>query len=136
MARASRYIYVVTAWVVVVGLVVQVLLIGMGLSLLGDDPSSTETHRGLGWLVHLTPILVIPFAYLSKAGSRHWQWAAISAVVIFTIPIFLVAGGGSPLLEAMHPVSAFIGFVLAVVVAMNSLRALSAPLPQAGQAAG
>ena len=135
MVRASRYIYVVTAWAVVVGLIAQVLLIGMGLPLLGNSPSSTETHKGLGWLVHLTPILVIPFAYLSKSGARHWQWAAISALVIFTVPIFLVAGEGTPILKAMHPVSAFVGFVLAVVVAMNSLRALNAPLPQPSQPA-
>ena len=134
MVRASRYIYVVTAWVVVVGLVAQVLLVGLGLPLLGNSPSSLDTHRGLGWLVHLTPILVIPFAYLARAGSRHWQWAALSAVVIFTIPIFLVAGEGSPILKAMHPVSAVIGFVLAVVVAMNSIRALNAPMPQTGSA--
>ena len=136
MARASRYIYVVTAWAVVVGLVAQVLLIGMGLPLLGNSPSSIDTHKGLGWLVHLTPILVIPFAYLARAGSRHWQWAAASAVVVFLIPIFLVAGAGSPILKAMHPVSAFIGFVLAVVVAVNSVRALNAPLPQPSQSAG
>ena len=132
MIRASRYIYVVTAWAVVVGLVAQVLLIGLGLPLLGNEPSNIDTHKGLGWLVHLTPILVIPFAYLAKAGSRHWQWAVASAIVVFLVPIFLVAGTGSPILKAMHPVSAVVGFVLAVVVAMNSLRALNAPEPQTG----
>jgi hypothetical protein len=135
MVRVSRYIYVLLAWAVVVGLVLQVLLIGLGLSLLGNDASSTETHRGLGWLVHLMPIVVIPFAYLARAGSRHWQWAALSALVIFTVPIFLVAGSGSPILKAMHPVSAFIGFALAVVVAVNSVRALNAPAPQSNTAA-
>jgi hypothetical protein len=136
MTRISRYLYVVTAWAAVLGLVVQVLLIGLGLQLLGNDPSSTETHRGLGWLVHLMPILVIPFAFLARAGSRHWQWAVASAVVVFLIPIFLVAGSGTPILLAMHPVSAFIGFTLAIVVAMNSVRALNAAEPQAGPAPG
>ena len=136
MIRASRYVYLVTAWAVVVGLIAQVLLIGMGLQLLGNSPASLESHRGLGWLVHLTPVLVIPFAFLARAGSRQWQWAVASAAVILLVPIFLVAGTGSPILKAMHPVSAFVGFVLAVVVAMNSIRALRAPLPQTTTAAG
>jgi hypothetical protein len=136
MTRVSRYLYIGTAWAAVIGLVLQVLWIGLGLQLLGNDPSSTEMHRGLGWLVHLMPILVIPFAFLARAGSRHWQWSVASAVVVFLIPIFIVAGSGSPILMAMHPVSALIGFVLAVVVAVNSLRALNAPVPQANAAAG
>jgi hypothetical protein len=136
MVRASRYIYVVTAWAVVVGLIAQVLLAGLGLPLLGNSESSLDTHRGLGWLVHLTPILVIPFAYLSRAGSRHWQWAVASALVTFTVPIFLVAGEGTPILKAMHPVSAFVGFTLAVVVAFNSVRALNAPMPQSTEPTG
>ena len=136
MTRASRYIYVVTAWAVVVGLTLQVLLIGMGLRELGNDAPSFDLHRGLGWLVHWLPVAVIPFAWLSKAGSRHWQWALASAVVIFMIPIFLVVRGSMPVIGALHPVAAVIGFVLAVVVAVNSVRALNAPMPQSGTAPG
>ena len=56
--------------------------------------------------------------------------------MVFLIPIFLVAGAGSPILKAMHPVFAFIGFALAVVVAINSIRALNAPMPQPGPVSG
>jgi len=134
MVRASRYIYVIAAWAVVVGLIVQVLLIGMGL--LGGSPSSVDTHKGLGWIVHLTPILVIPFAFLARAGSRHWHWALASAVVVFTVPIFVIMRDSVPIAGALHPVAAFLAFPLAIIVATNSLRALNAPLGQPGMAPG
>ncbi len=134
MTRASRYVYVVTAWAVVVGLVLQVLLIGMGL--LGNNSSGTQMHKGLGWLVHLMPILVIPFAFLARAGSRHWQWAAASAVVVFLIPLFVIMRESAPILGALHPVAAFLAFPLAIVVALNSIRALNAPMPQPDAVAG
>ena len=128
MVRGSRVLYVVSSWAVVLGLLVQVFLIGLGL--LGGQPSATETHRGLGWIVHLLPILVIPFAFLSRAGSSHWQWALASAVVVFLVPIFLIVRDGMPVLGAFHPVAAVLGFTLAIVVAFNSLRAWRAPLPE------
>lgn len=73
MVRASRLLYVVLSWAVVVGLVAQVFLIGLGL--FGSDASGIALHRNLGWLVHLLPIAVLLFAWLSRAGSRHWKWA-------------------------------------------------------------
>jgi hypothetical protein len=128
VVRASRYLYVVLAWLVVIGLVAQVYLIGLGT--LGGEPSAVGTHAGLGWLVHLLPIAVLPFAFLARAGSTHWQWALASAVVVFLIPIFAVMRQGTPILGALHPVAAVLGFTLAVVVALNSLRALRAPMPE------
>jgi hypothetical protein len=54
MTRAARYAYLVLAWLVVVGIVTQVFLIGLGLF---GDSENIETHRAVGWIVHLLPIL-------------------------------------------------------------------------------
>ena len=72
MLRAFRVLYAVSAWAFLIGLLGQVLLIGMYLF---SDPSAVAAHRDLGWILHLWPLLVLLFAALSRAGRRHWLWA-------------------------------------------------------------
>jgi hypothetical protein len=133
MVRASRLVYAILAWAFVVGMVGQVFLIGLGL--LGRDPSGISLHRDFGWMLHLAPLLILLFAALSRAGRRHWLWALALAVAVFLIPIFAILRDSTPFLAALHPVAAVIAFPLALVVAMNSLRALRAPVPQTRPAA-
>lgn len=128
MIGAVRLTYVVLAWAFVVGMVGQVFLIGLGL--LGSDPSGVSLHRDFGWMLHLVPLLVLLFAALSRAGRRHWLWALALAVVVFLVPIFVILRDTAPVLAALHPVAAVVAFPLALVVAMNSLRALRAPVPE------
>jgi hypothetical protein len=122
MVRASRLLYAVLAWAFVVGLLAQVFLIGLGL--FGSSASATDLHRNFGWLLHLVPLLVLLFAALSRAGSRHWQWALALAVVVFLVPIFATLRDGIPILAALHPVAALIAFPISLVVAMNSRSAV------------
>jgi hypothetical protein len=126
MVRASRALYLVSAWAFVVGFVLQVFFAGMGMF---GDPQMRAVHAGFGWLLHLWPLLVLLFAALSRAGSSHWQWALALAIVVFLVPIFATMRTSSVVLAALHPTSAMIAFALAVVVAFNSLRAWRAPLP-------
>ena len=126
MVRASRLLYLVLSWLFLVGLVVQVFVIGLGLF---GDPAYRATHRDLGWILHLSPLLVLLFAALSRAGSRHWQWALALALVVFLVPIFATLRDSSAVLAALHPVSAVLAFTLAVIVAFNSMRAWRAPEP-------
>lgn len=127
MVRASRILYVVLAWAVVVGLVAQVFLIG--LALLAADASAISLHRNIGWIVHLLPIAVLVFAWFSRAGRGHWMWALASAVVVFLVPIFVLLRDSVPVLAALHPVAAVLAFPLSLVVALNSLRALGDESP-------
>ena len=120
MTRAARYAYLVLAWLVVVGIVTQVFLIGLGLF---GDSDNTELHAAFGWILHLLPVLVLLAAALSRAGRRHWQWALALAAVVFVVPI-LAGMEDTPVIAALHPVGAIIAFWLAVVVAQNSLGAV------------
>ena len=124
MTRWSRYLYAFTAWAFVVGLLAQVLFIGMGLPLLGNQSSMLELHRNFGWLLHLWPLLILLFAFLAKAGPRHWRWALALALVVFIVPILVGMRESAPTLAAFHPVGAIVAFALAVMVALNSLSAL------------
>ena len=119
MTRAARYAYLVLAWAFLVGVVVQVFLIGI--ALFGD--ASTEYHVTLGWILHLVPIVILLAAALSRAGRDHWRWALALAVVVFIVPI-LATMRDVPAIAALHPVAALGSFALAIVVARNSLDAV------------
>jgi hypothetical protein len=129
MLRPFRILYAITAWAFLVGLLGQVLLIGMYLF---SDPSAVAAHRELGWILHLSPLLVLLFAALSRAGRRHWLWALALAIVVFIVPLLPGLRGSVPVAAAFHPVLAVTAAILAAVVAWNSLAALrmgDAPAP-------
>lgn len=125
MVRASRLLYLALAWLFVAGLVFQVFLIGLGMF---GDAAARETHATFGWILHLVPLPILVFAALSRAGSRHWQWALALAVIVFLVPIFATMRTSSTVLAALHPVSAVLAFTLAVVVAIDAWRAWRSPL--------
>lgn len=121
MTRAARYAYAFLACAYVLGLVYQVFVAGLG-QFAGS--SNWETHVGLGWMLHLVPILILAAATLSRAGRRHWQWALALALVVFVVPIFALMRDSNPEIAALHPVSAFVAFALSITVARNSLAAV------------
>jgi hypothetical protein len=121
MTRAARWAYVILAWAFLLGLAAQVFVAGLGL-FAGSE--NWETHVGLGWTIHLLPILVLLAAWLSRAGRRHWQWALALAAVVFVIPILALFRDGMPALAALHPVGAMVAAWLGIVVARQSLDAV------------
>lgn len=132
MTRAARYAYAFLACAFVLGLVYQVFVAGLGIF---GSTSNWETHIGLGWMLHLVPILILVVAALSRAGRHHWQWALALALVVFVVPIFALMRTDSPEIAALHPVSAFVAFALAIVVARNSLAAVRMSDDDAGRVA-
>jgi hypothetical protein len=116
--RAARVAYLVLAWALVVGLVVQVFLIGMGLF---SDPSWRQSHKLMGYALHFAPLLVLGAAWFAKAGRSHWQWALALAVVGLIAPVLPALG--MPVVAALHPVGAVIEFGLALVVAWKAWSA-------------
>ena len=121
MLRGFRVLYVVSAWLFLAGLLFQVFLIG--LDVVSHQAGALDAHKSFGWILHLSPLLVLLFAALSRAGRRHWQWALALAAVVFVVPMLPGLAATSPIVGALHPVLAVISVVLATVVAWNSLEA-------------
>ena len=116
MVRAARYVYLGLAVAFVIGLVVQVFYAGMGVF----GASNFEVHVGLGWLLHLVPILILVAAAVGRAGRRRVIGAAALAATIFVVPILALMRADAPALAALHPVGAMVSFWLAIVVARDA----------------
>jgi Family of unknown function (DUF6220) len=119
-----RVLYALTAWLFLAGLVIQIFLIGVYLF---SDRSALSAHQGLGWVLHLAPLVVLLFAFLARAGRRHWLWALALTVVVLIVPILAAIKDSVPVAAALHPLAAVVAFALACVVAWNSYAALRLP---------
>ena len=117
MVRAARYVYLGLAVAFVIGLVIQVFYAGMGVF----GASDFEVHIGLGWMLHLVPILILGAAAVGRAGRRRILWAAALAATIFVVPILALMRADAPAVAALHPVAAVISFWLAIVVARDAV---------------
>ncbi|HET9416704.1 MAG TPA: DUF6220 domain-containing protein [Candidatus Limnocylindria bacterium] len=126
MIRAARYAYLVLAWAFLAGLAVQVFFAGLGIF---AGATNFETHVNFGYLLHLSPILILAAAALSRAGSRHWRWALGLVVAVFVIPFFVYLRDSTPALAALHPVAAVLASWVALRVALNSLTPIRDPDP-------
>lgn len=123
MVRGARYAYAILAWAFLAGLVVQVFFIGLAL-FAGSE--NLELHVGLGWILHLVPILVLAAAALARAGRQQILLAAALAVTVFIVPIFALLRDSAPVVAALHPVGALLAFWLAIVVARGATQLIRA----------
>lgn len=117
MVRVARYVYLGLAVAFVIGLVIQVFYAGMGVF----KASDFEVHIGLGWMLHLVPVLILGAAAVGRAGRRRILWAAALAATIFVVPILALMRADAPAVAALHPVAAVISFWLAIVVARDAV---------------
>jgi len=116
---AARYAYLVLAWAFVVGVLVQVFLIGLGLF---ADPDSVKLHVDFGWILHLFPILIVIAAAVARAGRRRILQAVALAAIVFVVPLLPALGESAPVVAALHPVLAMLAFGAAVGVAIAATR--------------
>ena len=128
MVSGARYVYLALVWLYLVGIVVQVFLAGMGLFGAARD---FEPHIGLGWLLHLVPILLLVAAAVAKVGRRLIWWTVALLVVQFVQPILALARDDAPVVAAFHPVLALVIFWLALTIGVMAWRLVRQPAVEA-----
>jgi bacteriorhodopsin len=104
MVRVARLIFAGAAWILFAALIVQVFLAGVGLFV--SEVDSFAAHRNLGWILHLSPILVLLLAWAARA-PRGTILMAVGLLVVMLFQPFLPGLRDSlPLVAALHPVNA------------------------------
>ena len=123
MRRIARLLHFVLAWLLVVGLVVQVWLAGRGVF----DTTGFDAHRSFGFTLSLLPVLLLILGVLGGMGRRV-GWLAFAIFVLFIVQSVLVAVKATyPAVAALHPVNGFLILLLAIVVALDSRSMRTAP---------
>jgi hypothetical protein len=126
MVSGARYVYLALVWLYVAGILVQVFLAGIGLFGVARD---FQPHIGLGWLLHLVPILLLIAAAVAQVGSRLIWWNVALLVVQFVQPLLALARNDSPVVAAFHPVLALIVFWLAFTIGLKAWQLVREPAP-------
>ena len=110
-----RRAFAVLAWAYLAAVVVQIFLAGLGLPQLGGE--GMEMHTEFGYIaVHMTPILLIILAAISRAGKAVIWWAVATAVVAFIQPIWVTSFRGE-VLASIHVLGALVLLALSFQVA-------------------
>jgi hypothetical protein len=113
-----RTVLAVLAWLYLTAVVVQIFLAGLGLPQLGGQ--GMDIHAEFGYIaVHMTPILLILFAAISRAGMALIWWSVATAVVAFVQPIWVASFRGEAL-ASLHVLGAIVLLGLTFQVARLS----------------
>ena len=113
--KASRFAYMIFAWLFVFGVLVQVFFAGM---VVVARQTNWENHIGLGHTLALPLILMLITAYLGKLPGRmqRLNWLLL-AVYILQADVLIFLRASAPVLSALHPVLALLDFALGAALA-------------------
>ena len=104
-SASPALIHLIAAWLLVVGLLVQVFLAGMGIF---DDASSFATHRDFGHLAR------DPAGHPARDGDRRRLRTVARArrrgllALLFLQTILVLQRDSAPVVAALHPVNGFL----------------------------
>jgi hypothetical membrane protein len=126
MVSGARYLYLAMVWIYVAGILSQVFLAGIGLFGAAKD---FEPHVGLGWILHLVPVLLLIVAAVARVGASLLWWTTALLVVQFIQPILATLRDNQPVVAAFHPVLAAVIFWLAVTIGVKAWRLVREPAP-------
>jgi hypothetical protein len=117
--RIARPIHLFVAWLLVVGLVVQVFLAGMGVF---DSLTMFTTHRDFGYTLTLLPVVLIVTSLVGGFGRMEATAAAVMLGQFILQSVLVLQRDSVPAIAALHPVNGFIILLIAVWLARDAWR--------------
>lgn len=126
--RISRTVHPWVAALLVIGLLVQVFLAGMGVFAGG---ASFATHRDVGFTLQVLPFVLILTSVLGGFGRRHAIPATVMFIQFFLQSILLIWRDDLPAIAALHPVNGVLILVVASWLAWDAWRSRGAMAPEA-----
>lgn len=124
MVSGARYLFLGLVWVYLAAIVWQTFLAGIALFSPGSD---FETHRSIGYLLHLVPALLVVVAVVGRVGSRLIWWTVALLVVQGVQPLLPMLRGDLPWAAALHPVLALVIFWLGASIGLQAWRLVREP---------
>jgi hypothetical protein len=126
MRRAFLWLYVATASIVVVGVLVQAFSIAAYVRGAGQD--ALDMHETVGFLTHSVEIVVFLVALVGYWGVWRRLWLPLLLPVIGTFQVFAIGdtdrSGGW--VNGLHGLLALVVLLLAVALVQDGVRALRA----------
>ena len=118
--KRSRYAYAAVAWLFVVGILMQVFLVG--LSLLGRQPS-WQIHIGLGHTLGILALLMVVLAYVGALPHpfKRLTWLTV-AIYVLLADVVIFLRDSALVVAALHPVLALMLFAIASGLALRATR--------------
>jgi len=118
--KRSRYAYAAVAWLFVVGILMQVFLVG--LSLLGRRPS-WPIHIGLGHTLGVLALLLVVLAYVGALPHpfKRLTWLTV-AIYVLLADVVIFLRDSALVVAALHPVLALMLFAIASGLALRATR--------------
>ena len=129
--RPLAALYAIAASLLVVGLVLQVFLAGLGVF---DDPTFFLTHRDTGYTLELWAFVVLIVAALARAGRGQVGMAAAILGLFFVQSILVAMRESAPAVAALHPVNGFLILLLSIALARRAWDIARASRAEAGAA--
>ena len=117
--RISRAIHPWVAALLVIGLLVQIFLAGMGIF---AGRASFATHRDVGFTLQVLPFILILTSVLGGFGRRHAIPATVMFIQFFLQSILLLWRDDLPAIAALHPVNGVLILVVAAWLAWDAWR--------------
>ena len=116
--KTSRRIYLVFAWLFVIGVVVQVFFAGMTV-VAGRWPWAN--HVSLGHTLALPLLVMLITMYVGKLPGqmKRLTWL-LFAVYVVQADVLIFMRASAPVLSALHPVLALIDFALGFALARQA----------------
>lgn len=130
MVSGARYVYIGLIGIYLAGILVQVFLAGTGLF---GTTGGFEAHIGLGWILHLVPVLLLIAAAVGRVGRQLMWWTTALLLVQFIQPILPSLRADLPWAAALHPVLALVVFWLALTIGSKAWRRVSESVPASAQ---
>ena len=117
MRSIARNLHVVVTFLLVAALVVQVWLAGRGVF---ESPTVFITHRDVGYMLSLFPIVLLVLGLLGGMGRRPAIMAALIFGLLILQSVFVVMRTSNPAIAALHPVNGFLILLVALVLLRGS----------------
>ena len=115
--RIARPIHLAVAWLLVIGLIVQVFLAGMGVF---DSSAMFVTHRDFGYMLTLLPVVLIVTSLVGGFGRMEAIAAAVMFGQFILQSVLVIQRDSFPAIAALHPVNGFLILLIAIWLARDA----------------